>query len=224
MYKIDLHTHSIASQDGSLTIKDYERKIKSGKLDYVAITDHNETKYAKKAQKILGNAVIVGEEIMTDSGEIIGLYLNQTIKPYQSLSNTVSQIKKQNGLVYIPHPLEKIRKGISLIDLEELGGQIDIIECYNSRSIGSLARNELQDWINKKEIKYSLAASSDSHGKIGFGKTMTIIKDIPSQDNLVKLLESAKYINKSASIFGRSYPTINRLKKRFKIKTNSNDQ
>src|SRR6266700_6012689 len=98
-YRVDLHTHSIISQDGGITAAAYEKILQSGMLDCVAITDHNETSFARIMRKKLGESSIVGEEIDTPEGEVIGLYLKETIPGGISLDEAVASIKHQGGLV-----------------------------------------------------------------------------------------------------------------------------
>ncbi len=211
MYKLDLHTHSVESADGSISIEDYKKLITSKKVDYVAITDHNSLDYALRAKEVIGSAVIVGEEIMTTEGEIIGLYLKEKIKPNQSLEQTIDLIKKQDGLVYVPHPLDITRKGIGIGNLNKIKDEIDIVECYNSRSISILPSKKLKDWVSSNNL--ACASSSDSHGKIGYGRTFTVVSDKPTRSNLVKLLSEASYYNQPATLVGRLYPSLNRKRK-----------
>src|SRR5262245_43185713 len=110
--KIDLHTHSIASPDRSLSAKNYQKMLASGKLDYVAVTDHNVIDFARILHDQLGEQIIVGEEIATSEGEIIGLYLTSVVPSGLSAAETVRAIKDQDGLVYIPHPFETLRNGL----------------------------------------------------------------------------------------------------------------
>src|SRR5476649_2676258 len=102
MYKIDLHTHSIASPDGSITLEDYRSILNSGRLDMVAITDHNTIGFAMATKKTLGVRIIVGEEIKCLEGEIIGLFLSKPVEPGRPYTQTIEDIKDQGGLVYIP--------------------------------------------------------------------------------------------------------------------------
>src|SRR5882757_5862760 len=99
MIKIDLHTHSVASPDGSLTAVHYQRAL--GRLDVIAVTDHNRIDFAQKLQTELGERIIVGEEITTLEGEIVGLYLQTLIPAGLSVVETVRQIHAQGALVYI---------------------------------------------------------------------------------------------------------------------------
>src|SRR5258706_6823038 len=110
--KIDLHTHSIFSPDGGITEKEYEEIISKKILDVIAITDHNRIGFAQKMQKKLGKSIIVGEEIWTSDGELIGLFLTKEIKPHLSLRETLKAIHDQDAIAYVPHPLDIFRKGI----------------------------------------------------------------------------------------------------------------
>src|SRR3989337_574007 len=125
-YKIDLHTHSIISHDGGLSAEHYTNIIEKRILDFIAITDHNETRFARIMQQKLGQRIIVGEEIGTTEGEIIGLFLQNTIPGGLTPEKTVQEIKAQNGLVYIPHPFETFRKGLQRDTLERIVKYIDI--------------------------------------------------------------------------------------------------
>src|SRR6266852_4695389 len=105
MCKVDLHTHSQASLDGGLSAADYHNMLaQDNGLQCVAVTDHNSIAFAQKLQAELGERIIVGEEITTAEGEIIGLYLKKTVPGGRSLAETVRSIKEQDGLVYVPHP------------------------------------------------------------------------------------------------------------------------
>ncbi len=210
--KIDLHTHSIASPDGSLTLNDYDFMLKNDFLNYIAITDHNTIKLAQTIQQQLGQQIIVGEEILTKEGEIIGLFLNKLIPANLSLKETIQLIHYQGGLVYIPHPFALNRHGIGLKLIEKNITSIDIIECYNGRSLLNNHYRKIFDMIEKFGLVG--VASSDSHGRIGFGRTYSIIEKIAiNQTNLIESLKKVHYHYRPAGLIARLYPTFNRLRK-----------
>ena len=108
--RAEFHTHTRYSKDSILNKFFILLMCKIKKIKLIAITDHNEVKGAIKYQKFLNKFnidVIVGEEVMTDSGEIIGLFLKEKIQPLQSVDQTIQQIKKQNGIIYLPHPYDE---------------------------------------------------------------------------------------------------------------------
>jgi len=163
-YAIDLHTHSVASPDGSLDLEDYRTILQQGRLQFIAVTDHNTIDMAVQLQAQLGNAVIVGEEITTGQGEIIGLYLSHTIPPQKTALDAVRAIKKQGGLVYIPHPFETVRSGIPAEALNQIADQVDIIEVHNGRAIFQNYAKEALAWAKAEGVPG--AASSDAHGRV----------------------------------------------------------
>ncbi len=212
MYKVDLHTHSVASPDGSITAAQYHRILKSGQLDAIAITDHNRIDFATDLHHKLGKAIIVGEEIMTTAGEIIGLYLTELVKPHQTPLATVKAIKDQGGLVYIPHPFETVRKGVSATTLEQLADYIDIFEVCNGRAFFQNRSTQAAVWarINNKLG----AASSDAHGRRGLGTTYTSLPKPPHRENLLELLASGVLITGRPTVRALIYPKLNYMRKK----------
>jgi predicted metal-dependent phosphoesterase TrpH len=210
--KVDLHTHSIASPDGSLTEADYHRMLKSGKLDCIAVTDHNTIAFAKELHEKLGDKIIIGEEIMTRDGEIIGLYLKKVVKPGLSASDTVEAIKKQGGLVYIPHPFETFRRGLQLTTLAAIADGVDIIETGNGRAVFQNKSRLAIPWALSHNVPG--AASSDAHGWHGWGKTHTLLQKAPTRTTLVNLLGRAMYRVRPPGLRGILYPKLNRIRRR----------
>jgi len=218
MFKIDLHTHSIISPDGAGSIKenDFKKFLEKGILDCIAITDHNETSFAIELRKKLGDKIIVGEEITTKDGEMIGLFLNKTIPAGLSAKQTVREIKKQNGLIYIPHPFETFRKGVKRKILEEIINDIDIFEVFNGRGV---LRGKAKLALEFAE-KYNLpqASSSDAHGHGGIGRTYSIVSKMPTRNNIKQLLSSGKLQRNYAPIWTYLYPVTNMIKTKLRIK------
>lgn len=212
-YRIDLHTHSIASRDGGITPAQYKKMLASG-LDYIAITDHNTISLARQLHSDLGDRIIVGEEISAIEGEIIGLYLTSEVPAGLSALQTVQIIKWQGGLVYIPHPFETVRKGLPKPVMETIANYIDIVETNNGRAVFQNKGSTAQAWA-KKHHKPG-AASSDAHGWYGWGKTYSIVSVVPSAKNLTALVTFADYHVGSPGVRGVLYPKINRLRIRKK--------
>lgn len=213
-FKVDLHTHSVASPDGGIDEKQYVHAIESGLVDYIAITDHNRIDFATRLWSILGDRIIIGEEIMTSSGEIIGLFLNKPVLAGLTPTETIKQIKDQGGIVYIPHPFETVRKGLHPAVLEDLVKEIDIVEVCNGRALLQNRSTEAVVWakFNRKPG----AAASDAHGVHGLGKTFTLLDEEPERKNLVGLIKSGKLITDRPGVRALLYPKINRLRKKIR--------
>lgn len=214
MYKIDLHTHSIDSSDGGLGLEAYRSKLDTKKLDYIAITDHDSIAFALEAYKELGDRIIVGEEISTQDGEIIGLFLTSAVASNMSAEKTVKAIKQQGGLVYVPHPFETLRKGVTEATLNIIKKEVDIIEAHNGRTFQPKLAKKSLAWAQENNKAY--AASSDAHGRLGWGKTYSTVNDKLSKNNLVTLLNEAELSRGKIGALGRLHPSINRIKKRLR--------
>ena len=186
--KADIHIHSKFS-DGKNTIAqilDYVEKKTD--LNVIAITDHDTIEGAILAQKIAKEKkyrfeVIIGEEISTQKGHLIGLFLQERIKKGMTVRETIEAIKKQNGLVIAPHPLHHSRMksgspllmdGIGILSILSEKHFIDGIECFNS-TFALLGKSNLKaKLINNSLIMKSDIGSSDAHmlDLIGTGMTL----------------------------------------------------
>lgn len=209
--KIDLHTHSVASHDGGLSEQDYRTMVAEGGLDCIAITDHNTVSFARKMHDDLGEKIIVGEEIMTRDGEIIGLYLKDTIPAHLSLKETIQHIKLQDGLVYVPHPFETVRHGVRSAALASMIEEVDIIETANGRAFFQNRSPLAKAWAVR--FKKAGAAASDAHGPRGWGRTYNELEKMPTKKTLVKLLHSSIPTVRFPGVAGILYPKLNKIKK-----------
>ncbi len=209
-YKVDLHSHSIISHDGGITAEEYEKLLSSERLDCIAITDHNETSFARIMQQKHGDKIIIGEEITTTEGEIIGLFLQETIPAGLDAVETVNRIRQQDALVYIPHPYEIFRKGLQQSSLDKIKDEIDIVEVFNGR--GQVRGKPEESLAFANLHQKSQAASSDSHCIMGMGKTYSIVAEMPTQKSLKRLLINPELSRKRAPMYTLLCPLVNRIK------------
>ncbi len=210
MYKVDLHTHSTASHDGGINEEQYMRLLDDGVLDFVAITDHDTIEFAESLHRTLGSKIIVGEEITTRDGEIIGLFLSETIKPGMSAKDTMYAIRKQKGIVYVPHPFETLRKGLQRPVLDEFADLINIVEVYNGRAVIQNRGPEAAVWARLNH-KVSTACS-DAHGIKGVGTAYTVVNKKPNRHNLVSLLEIGHMTMHRPPLHSLLYPKANKIR------------
>lgn len=209
-YKVDFHTHSILSQDGGIREIDYKNAVVQNKLDYIAITDHNEIDYAILLQKKLGEVIIVGEEIITNSGEIIGLFLTKRVPPNLTLQETIIQIKKQHGIVYVPHPFDTQRFGIGEKNLREIQQDVDIIETFNGRMVIAEANIKAENFSQKNNIIG--VCSSDAHSANGLGYAYTVVGKKIDKTTLIPSLKNASYNKKYLPPLAYFAPMYNRIR------------
>ncbi len=160
--RFDLHVHTGHSGDSRMTLDEIIRAVLQRGLDGVAITDHNVIAGALDLRAIAPFHVIVGEEIKTREGEIIGLFLREPIPASLSPEETIAAIREQGGVVYVPHPLDRMRRSaLKRPTLERIAGQLDAIEVFNARNFFAW-QNEMARGI---ALGFGLAmgAGSDAH-------------------------------------------------------------
>ncbi len=173
--RYDMHVHTKYSGDSRMEPADIVRIAKKKGLTGIAVTDHNTIKGGIEASENReGVNVIVGAEIMTDYGEVIGYRLNQEIKS-RRIEEVIDEIKQQGGLVSVPHPFDTVRKGaIDQIKLGEIADRLDFVETRNARSF----------WFsNDKAARFAAEhnlpglGGSDAHMAFEIGRCSTVFKD-----------------------------------------------
>lgn len=168
----DLHVHSNYSKDSVSTIESILATAREVGLGALAIADHNEIDGALLARELCGGDpfVIVAEEVKTSEGEVIGLFLEKAIPKGLSFDETLSLIKEQGGLVYVPHPFDALRTTPSYRSMVDNLHRIDVIEIYNAK----VALSSFNMAAERFAAKYNVVAGagSDSHVLQGLGTAM----------------------------------------------------
>ena len=168
VFKADFHIHTEYSVDCDSPLrKIVDRCLELG-INCIAIADHGTAEGALKIQDIAPFTVIVAEEILTPYGEIMGMFLKESIPTHISIEEAISRIREQDGLVSLPHPFDTFR-GLKLdsASLESLARQADIIEVFNARS--SFLRPTIKARTLARKLGLPEVAGSDAHtiGEIG---------------------------------------------------------
>lgn len=169
--RVDMHTHTMWSGDSTTTPEEVMAAVVG--LDVVCITDHHAIAGAQRLAGPLaeecGCRVVVGEEIRTTAGEIIGLFLDERVPTGMTPVDTARAIRDQGGVVYIPHPFDPMRRHLTEHALEELcdAGLVDAIEGFNAKT----ALTHLNDRAVAFAVDRGLAlgAGSDAHVPDAFG-------------------------------------------------------
>jgi predicted metal-dependent phosphoesterase TrpH len=196
--KYDLHTHSKYSNDGWMEIETMVKAAMARGLSGIAVTDHNTIKGGLEAQKFSGDdfEVIIGSEITTDRGEVIGLYLSDEILSNQYLE-VIDEIKDQDGLVLAPHPFDSLR-GNGIKPDENDVNLIDLVEILNARCFNTEYNEKAARYAEKYKLK--VFAGSDAHFSWELGNAGVEIKGY----DLRKALDHG-----DLSIFGQKSSFVN---------------
>jgi len=197
--EVDLHIHTKYSIDSLLDPKTVIRVALMRGLSAIAITDHNSIKGSliamREASSVKNLTVIPGIEVKTDLGDLIGLYIQDEIKS-RSFFDVMDEIRRQDGLVILPHPYNA-HKGV----IDNLVKYVDVVEVLNGRS--SHTKNERADNLASKFNKPKLACS-DAHFAFEIGRVKT---KFPSDTSATE--ELRKFIlNGGRELIGKESPFI----------------
>lgn len=196
--KIDFHVHTCHSSDARITLE--ELAALSSKFGIIpAITDHNNMDAHAPFRKF-NIPFIPAEEIKTDCGDFIGLFMAEPIPKGTGFHETVDLIRSQGAIPYAPHMFDSLRPGIAK---EEYGRKADIIEVFNARSLEKFDKKAEE--FAKKEGKL-MAAGSDSHYPYEFGHTYTELDLSPDElepKSVLRALKNAKLVGKRTSFLKR---------------------
>ncbi len=197
----DLHMHTSHSKDCTSSVEDVIATAREVGLGAIAVTDHNAIEGARLARELAGDDlfVIVAEEVMTQQGEVIGLFLEALIPKGLTFDETLSLIKEQGGLVYVPHPFDRLRTTPSYQTMVANLHRIDVIETYNARNM--LPQFNLT--AERFAVKYNVAAGagSDAHVLPGLGTAMLRMPRFDGPDSFMAALREADIVTRRKSLF-----------------------
>jgi len=197
----DFHIHSLHSKDCVMPVADILERAREVGLDVVAITDHDSAAGGLEAREMAdryGVRVIVGEEVKTSEGEVIGLFLERTIPGGMTFADTVAAIKEQHGIVYVPHPFDRLHTIPSPQVLRANVHDIDVIEVFNAR-LAFPGFNELAERFAQR-YRIPAAAGSDSHVLPGIGTTLCGVDEFSGPGDFVAALAESRIVRRPRSL------------------------
>jgi glycosyltransferase involved in cell wall biosynthesis len=197
---VDLHMHTDHSYDCATPVEVLLAEARGRGLGAIAVTDHNEISGALDARgKANGLKVIVGEEVKTaEQGEVIGLFIEEKIPRGMTLQETIAEIKRQGGIVYVPHPFDRMHSVPDYEHLLTVIDDVDAIEVFNPR----IAISEFNEEAVRFAAKYRIpaGAGSDAHVPQGLGSVRIRMRDFDGPEEFLESLRDADIIRNPASL------------------------
>jgi predicted metal-dependent phosphoesterase TrpH len=206
---VDLHMHTDHSGDCATPVEVLLATAREQGLGAIAVTDHNEISGALEARRqaaaaVLGPdgppvKVIVAEEIKTaEQGEVIGLFIEEKIPRGLTLEETVAEIKRQGGLVYVPHPFDRMHSVPDYEHLLSILDDVDAIEVFNPRVAIGAFNEEAARFAAKYRIV--AGAGSDSHVAQGLGSVRIRMRDFDGPAEFLQSLRDADILTRPTSL------------------------
>ena len=203
LIEVDLHMHTDHSGDCATPVDVLLQTARDRGLGAIAITDHNEVSGALEAREIakgMGDIkVIVAEEVKTaEQGEVIGLFLEEKIPKGLTMAETIAEIRRQGGLVYVPHPFDRFHSVPDYEHLLDMVEEIDLLEVFNPRVAVTSFNEEAVRFARKYRIVP--AAGSDSHVAQGLGSVRQRIHDFDGPAEFLEAMRGADITRKHKNL------------------------
>ncbi len=213
MLKADLHVHTEYSMDCSMPLDKILHRCQELGINCLAVADHGTVEGALEMQRLAPFPIIVAEEVLTPHGEIMGMFLRETIPGGLPVPETIARIRAQDGLVCIPHPYDIFRPS-ALEDriLEEIASHIDVLEVFNARA--PLRRTSSRAWAFARKHGIHQGAGSDAHTLREIGNAYVEMPEFAGKDDFLRALSRGKICGHRTSPFTHLSSTWNRLKNR----------
>jgi predicted metal-dependent phosphoesterase TrpH len=186
--------HTMWSGDATTTPDELRAAVEESGIDVLCITDHGTVNGALELQSSLGCRVIVGEEVRTSVGELIGLFLHERLPFGMKPIEAAAAIRAQGGVVYVPHPFDPMRHCLAEPALEELtaSGHIDAVEVFNAKV--SLAH------LNRRAAEFAAhhglagGAGSDAHVASAIGAAYVEMPDFDGPASFLQSLREGRVV------------------------------
>jgi predicted metal-dependent phosphoesterase TrpH len=219
---LDLHAHSAASFDCVASVGSMIAKARRIGLTHLAITDHERIDGALRARDLATDdlTVIVGEEVRSADGDMIGLFLERAVPPGMSAQETAAAIREQGGIVGLPHPFDRFRSsGGSRAadqrrDLDLLAASVDYVEVHNAR-----AYRDANPMAAAFADAHALpgTASSDAHSVMELGVAQTVVEGaVEDAPSLLAALSGATLVRGRASYLVRGWTPMAKVLQRLR--------
>jgi predicted metal-dependent phosphoesterase TrpH/glycosyltransferase involved in cell wall biosynthesis len=199
---VDLHMHTDHSGDCVTPVDVLLATARERGLGAIAVTDHNVIGGALAARakaEEYGVKVIVGEEVMTaEQGEVIGLFLEEQIPRGMTLEETIAEIRRQGGLVYVPHPFDRLHSVPDYEHLLKVVRDVDAIEVFNPRIAIPAYNEEAVRFAAKYRIVGG--AGTDAHVAQGLGAVRITMRDFDGPEEFLESLRDADITGRSSSL------------------------
>jgi predicted metal-dependent phosphoesterase TrpH len=205
LIRVDLHLHTSASFDSQSDPLQVARRCQSLGLGPVFVTDHDTIDGALRMRAEVPEVeVVVGEEIATTRGELIGLFLQEAIPTGLQPADAVREIKAQGGLVYLEHPFDNFRRRLQQESIEELADEFDIVEVWNARS--SQEMNEKAEDL-ALTLGVPFGAGSDAHRLEEIGSVHLEMEAFAGPTEFLLALGAGRIVRRPRGFFARLLPS-----------------
>jgi predicted metal-dependent phosphoesterase TrpH len=200
--RVEFHCHTIYSKDSLTRLPDLIAVAQSSHIDRLVITDHNTITGAIEAKRLAPELVIVGEEIMTNQGELLAAFVQEGIPSGLPAVEVISLLKDQGAFISVSHPFDKWRgKSWTLPDLLGILEQIDAIEVFNAHCFPPYFNTRAAAFAKKYNICGTVG--SDAHSIHEVGRAIMYMPEFTCAEDFRRFLPKAEFETHRSSLLVR---------------------
>lgn len=191
LWHVELHSHSHWSKDSIVRPETIRRILDQQKIARIAITDHNTIEGALEFQRLAPDRVIVGEEIMTTQGELLGYFMKETIPYGLTPQATIERLRDQGAVISVSHPFDRLRKGAwEEINLMRIIDQVDAIEVFNARCLFPEDNVKAARFAAHHNLHGTVG--SDAHSREEYGRAVQVMTPFEDAQGFIASLNVAQ--------------------------------
>ncbi len=197
-WRVELHSHTLWSKDCVVDFETIIRVCDQRGIDKIAITDHNTANGALAMQARFPDRVIVGEEIMTDRGELLGYFMSATIPAGLTPAETIRRLRDQGAVISVSHPFDRLRKGAwEQPDLIDIIDHVDAIEGFNARCMFSADNRQALAFAAERGL--TITVGSDAHSRVEYGKAVMLMPPFTDAPSFLAAVRAADHDSRYSS-------------------------
>ena len=198
MLRVEFHCHTIYSKDSLVRVENLLETCQKKGIDRIVITDHNTTSGAFQAQKIDPQRVIIGEEILTQKGELLAAFMQEEIPAGLPPLETITRLRDQGAYISVSHPFDRLRSGHwQLEDLLEITPLVDAIEIFNARCMSPDFNSQAVEFAREHQLAGTVG--SDAHSAFEIGRAAMLLPDFHDANSFKEAIPKAQFETRLSS-------------------------
>lgn len=187
MVKVEFHCHTLYSKDSLAQPEAMLKSCRRKGIDRLVVTDHNTIAGALAAQRLDPERVIVGEEIMTTSGELLAAYVTEEVPAGLSPQETIRRLREQGAFISVSHPFDVMRRGCwKEEDLLSILPEVDAVEVFNARCWLPAFNRRAQEFARLHDVAGTVG--SDAHAALEVGRAVLLLEQFEGPEEMRTVL------------------------------------
>lgn len=165
---VELHMHTCASKDSLVSVRKLLAHCQQKGIDRIAVTDHDTIEGALEAKSLDPERVIVGEEIATTQGELLGYFMSEWVPPNLEPLEAIERLRAQGAVISAAHPLDRTRNHHwKENDLAAIAPHLDAIETFNARCLSNAPNERAVQFAREHNLLETVGSDAHSLYEVG---------------------------------------------------------